>query len=140
MNDGNYPLTLFYDASCALCRHEIEFLLARDAFNRLVAVDVSRPDFANDTGVPLETLMCIMHGRRPNGELVTGTRVFQLAYRAAGLGWVAGPLSWPGLAPFWDGFFAFVGHHRQLFPDWLSAAIFGRRGRQGGCRDGQCQL
>jgi predicted DCC family thiol-disulfide oxidoreductase YuxK len=140
MSDGNYPLTLFYDASCPLCRHEIEFLAARDALRRLQPVDVSHPDFVNDTGVPLATLMRVMHGRRPDGQLVRGTEVFQLAYRAAGLGWVAGPLSWPILAPLWNGFFSFVGRHRQWFPAWLSATIFGRHGRRGNCRDGQCQL
>lgn len=137
---SNHPLTLFYDASCPLCRHEVEFLLERDGLRRLVAVDVSRPDYINDTGVPLETLMTTMHGRRPDGQLVTGSRVFQLAYRAVGLGWVAGPLSWPLLAPAWDAFFAFIGTNRHLFPGWLSAAIFGRRGRAGGCHGDRCQL
>lgn len=137
---SNYPLTLFYDASCPLCRHEVEFLLERDGLRRLVAMDVSRPDFINDTGIPLETLMTTMHGRHPDGQLVTGSRVFQLAYRAVGLGWVAGSLSWPVLAPFWDAFFAFVGTHRQRFPGWLSAAIFRRRGRVGGCHGDQCRL
>lgn len=143
MSNDNTPLTLFYDASCPLCRHEVAFLLEKDALRQLVAVDVSRPDFVNDTGVPLETLMRVMHGRRPDGRLIQGREVFRLAYRAAGLGWVAGPLSWPALAPFWDRFFAFVGTHRHDFPGWLSAAIFGRRGpwakMRGGCHDGQCQ-
>ncbi len=140
MRDGNYPLSLFYDASCPLCRREIEFLLARDELRRLVAVDVSSPGFANDTGVPMKTLLTMMHGRRPDGTILQGAEVFRLAYGAAGLAWVAGALSWPALAPFWNVFFAFVGHHRNRFPDWLSAAIFGRDGRRGACRDGRCSL
>lgn len=140
MNDGNFPLTLFYDASCPLCRREIEYLAARDALRRLVPVDVSRPDFDNDTGVALGTLMSVMHGRRPDGQLLRGAEVFRLAYEAAGLGWVAAALSWPPAAPFWSIFFRVIGRHRNHVPDWLSAALFGRDGRRGTCRDGACQL
>jgi predicted DCC family thiol-disulfide oxidoreductase YuxK len=140
MNDTTYPLTLYFDGSCPLCQREMNFLVARDRRCRLRLIDVSRGDFANDTGVATARLMARMHARRGDGTLVDGIEVFRLAYQAVGLGWLVRPLAWPLLAPALDRLYTLVARHRNRVPQWCSALLFGHAGRRGGCRNGRCML
>lgn len=140
MNDRTYPLTLYFDGSCPLCMREMIFLRARDKRWRLRLVDVSAPDFDNDTGVPVATLMGRMHARCADGTLVDGVAVFRLAYEAVGLGWIVGPLRWPVLVPVLDRLYMLVARNRNRFPDWCAALMFGRASQRGDCRNGRCTL
>lgn len=139
MNDKLYPLTLYYDASCPLCRREMNFLVGRDRHCRLRLVDVSTAGFDNDTGVPVAVLMARMHARRGDGALASGVEVFRLAYEAVGLGWIVWPLRTPWLAQVFDRLYTVVARHRNRVPHWLSAALFGHGGLLPGCRDGVCR-
>lgn len=84
-------LTLLFDGACPLCVREVDMLRARSARygDSLAFVDIAGPDFDDDAfGVDFETAMRTIHGVLPDGSLVTGVRVFRLAYEAVGLGWV----------------------------------------------------
>jgi predicted DCC family thiol-disulfide oxidoreductase YuxK len=140
MDNGLYPLTLYYDASCPLCRREMNFLRARDRHCRLRLIDVSAADFANDTRRPVTKLMARMHARRGDGTLVAGVEVFRLAYEAVDLGWIVLPLRSPLLAPLLDRLYTLVARNRNRFPDWCSALLFGHASRRGECRNGRCTL
>jgi len=140
MNARIYPLTIYVDGSCPLCRREMTFLSARDRRRRLRLEDISAPEFANDTGVPLENLMARIHARRGDGTLVDGIEAFRLAYEAVGLGWIVRPLRWPLLAPFLDRLYMLVARNRNRFPDWCSALMFGHASRRGECRKGRCTI
>lgn len=135
-----YPLTLYFDGSCPLCQREMNFLVARDHRCRLRLIDVSRCDFANDTGLPKARLMARMHARRGDGALVDGIEVFRLAYEAVGLGWLVRPLAWPIMAPALDRLYMLVARHRNRVPQWCSALLFGHASRRGDCRAGRCTL
>ena len=134
MNDTTYPLMLYFDGSCPLCRREMDFLVARDRCCRLRLIDVGAAGFHNDTGIPVATLMTRMHARRGDGALVSGVEVFRLAYEAVGLAWLVWPLRTPGLAQVFDRLYGMVARHRNRVPHWLSAALFGH-----GCRRGLCR-
>jgi len=140
MNDTIYPLTLYFDASCPLCRREMNFLVARDRRCRLRLLDVSAAGFHNDTGIPVATLMARMHARRGDGALVSGVEVFRLAYEAVGLAWVVRPLRTPGLAHLFEQLYRLVARHRNRAPHWLSSALFGHGTLLPACRDGVCRV
>jgi predicted DCC family thiol-disulfide oxidoreductase YuxK len=140
MDNRLYPLTLYYDASCPLCRREMNFLVTRDRHCRLRLIDVSSADFVNDTRLPVAKLMARMHARRGDGALVDGVEVFRLAYEAVDLGWIVLPLRSPLLAPLLDWLYTRVARNRNRIPHWLSSLLFGHAARRRGCHDGRCQL
>ena len=83
-----YPLTVFYDASCPLCAAEMHALKSRDRDGRLELVDCSAPDFdAGALGLPVTgaDLMERIHARDGDGRWLVGVDVFEAVYRAAGL-------------------------------------------------------
>ena len=45
MKVPRFPLKVFYDGSCIVCAAEIELYLRKDRGDRLVAIDISSPDF-----------------------------------------------------------------------------------------------
>lgn len=84
-----YPLTVFYDASCPMCASEMHALKARDSESRLALVDCSAPQFDEDAllgdGIRRRDLMQLLHARDAHGRWFVGVEVFELAYGAAGL-------------------------------------------------------
>ncbi|MEM7263437.1 MAG: DUF393 domain-containing protein [Planctomycetota bacterium] len=94
MNDGRFEV--FYDGNCPLCRREIRFLQKRDRRNAIEYTDIAAPKFdPASVGVDLDTLMARIHGRRPDGELVTGVDVFRELYSAIGWHKIVAVTRWP---------------------------------------------
>ena len=91
-----YPLTIYFDGSCRLCRSEIENIAARDHDQQLVLVDCS-PACFDDSAIPYkrETMMNVIHACDADGNWIRGVDVFIAAYESAGLGWVSKILSHP---------------------------------------------
>ena len=59
---------------------------ALDRRNRIIFTDISAPEFAPSAiGRDMKTLMDEIHGRLPDGELITGVEVFRRLYAAVGL-------------------------------------------------------
>ena len=85
-----YPLTVYYDHSCVLCRSEILHIKARDTRNELVLIDCSAKDFS-DAGLPVtqaEMMDCI-HAQDSKGQWLVATEVFVALYSVAGLNTMA---------------------------------------------------
>jgi len=96
MSDG--PFKLLYDGQCPFCRREVEWLKRRDRRGKLVAEDISSPNFhAEACGLSQAEVMAVMHGVLPDGRIVRRIEAIREAYRAVGLGWLVAPLSWPVL-------------------------------------------
>ncbi len=113
MTMARYPLTLFYDGSCRLCRGEIENLLARDAGGRLAAVDCASPGFdAGATPFTRRALMDVIHARDADGQWLRGVDVFVAAYRATGLDWISRVLAHPLVRPFADRAYPWIVRNR----------------------------
>ncbi len=55
-----YPVTVFFDATCALCAAEMGSLKARDAAGRLRLVDCSPDEFTGGPA-PRHALMTAIH-------------------------------------------------------------------------------
>lgn len=110
---SNYPLTLFYDGGCAICRFDIANLSAANREGLLQFVDITAPGF--DPGVhgrTLEDFHARMHAQKPDGSFVTGLEVFRLATRAVGAGWIAAPSGWRLLKGPMDRVYDLFARHR----------------------------
>lgn len=150
-----YPLTLLYDASCPVCRLEMDELRHRNAQGRLVFVDMSAEDFdlahhlPDATGRPtMQALNAALHGIGPDGKLYTGVETIRLAYAAVGLGWVWAPTGWPLLRPMTDAAYRVFAAHRygisaRLAPlvGWIEQRrAQARMARMQRCHDRHCDL
>ena len=125
MDTNIYPLTIYYESACSLCRSEMTNLILRNTAGRLRFVDISNPDFCTPPpGTTQRGLLNLMHAQRADGTVIKGVDVFRLAYRAVGLDWVAAGLEWPLLRTIADRIYPWVARHRHQFPRWLSRVLF----------------
>lgn len=146
-----WPLVIYYDASCPLCREEMSALTAHDAEARLQLVDASQDGFGDEhmraTGIDRVALMRLIHARDSEGHWYRGIEVFELAYGAAGLAGVAALLGHPKLRPLWDRLYPWVARFRQplsrlrlnrLYGALVRHAAARAQRRAGACATGAC--
>ena len=128
---SDYPLKVFYDASCPVCALEMDHLRARDAEGRLDLIDMSAPGFdAACHGFAHADLDAAIHAVRPDGSVVRGMPVLRLAYGAAGLGWLLRPTGIGPLRPAFDAAYRLFARHRKAISRRLAPAIAALRARR----------
>lgn len=144
-----YPLTIYYDASCALCSAEMRNLQARDRDEQLRFIDASAEGFtAFPPGTDRKALMTLIHATRADGTTVRGVEVFRLAYTAAGLPVVAKLTRLPGLKALSEAIYPLIARNRYLLPSapmrWLFERSLQRAARRSAqrlhCAEGNCQI
>lgn len=117
---AQFPLRIYYDASCPMCRSELHGLKSRDENNALDLVDCSGPGFTDPDldgqGIPVSTAMNRIHARDAQGRWFDGVEVFELAYGAAGMRRTAKVLGHPRLRPLLDRLYPLIARNRK----WLS--------------------
>jgi predicted DCC family thiol-disulfide oxidoreductase YuxK len=122
-------LTIYYDRSCPLCAHEMHTLLAHDRRGALRLIDSSAPEFfdadAAAAGISAAQMSTLIHARDAGGRWYIGVDVFVLAYRAAGLTWIARIWSQPRLRPLWDRLYPWVARHRMTLSRFGLARGYG---------------
>ena len=117
-SETDRDVEVFYDGDCPLCRREIKMLRRRDRAGRVRFTDLAAADFDPATVVgpdgPLTRgrLMAEIHGRLPDGTLVTGVEVFRRLYAAVGLGWLAAATRLPIVRQLLDGLYAVFARNR----------------------------
>jgi len=91
METSHWEVEVFYDGACPLCRSEIAFLRWFDRRGRIRFTDIAAPDFdPRVVDSTFETLMERIHGRLPDGTVITDIEGFRRLYAAVGFG----PLIW----------------------------------------------
>ena len=144
-----YPLTLLYDADCAVCSLEMDHLKQRCGDGRLVFVDITAPGFdAAAWGSTPAALAAEIHGVQPDGRHLVGLAALRAAYEAAGLGWVLRATALGPLAPLADAGYRLFARHRQRISRAAAPFIAALRGwsvrralqRMSRCQRGACQL
>jgi predicted DCC family thiol-disulfide oxidoreductase YuxK len=144
----NYPLTLLYDARCAVCALEMDHLRDRAqqrGDGRLVFIDISAPGFdPAPFGATLAAMNAEIHGVRPDGSVLRGVPVLRLAYAAVGLGWVLWPTGWAPLRPLFDAGYRVFARYRQSISRVAAPLIQGLRAhrvaqRMKACQGGACE-
>jgi predicted DCC family thiol-disulfide oxidoreductase YuxK len=108
-----YPLTVYYDASCPLCKSEMDALKARDVEDLLHLVDCSTGLVAFADVTPA-AMMARIHARDAAGRWLCGLDVFAAVYRAAGFSALSRLYASRALRPLLDRGYAWVADHRQL--------------------------
>ncbi|HVJ86881.1 MAG TPA: DUF393 domain-containing protein [Caulifigura sp.] len=122
---SDFDIEVFYDGGCPLCRREIQLLRRFDRHGRIRFTDLESEAFdPAAVGKTMDELMAEIHGRLPDGRLVTGLEVFRRLYSAVGLRWLMPVTRLPGISHLLD----------------LGYRLFTRRRLKltGRCRNGVC--
>ncbi|WP_229796876.1 thiol-disulfide oxidoreductase DCC family protein [Alishewanella tabrizica] len=86
-------IKLFYDGSCKLCRHEINYL-APKLQNKLLLVDISAADFMEYQGVPKQAMLEQIH-LWDGSRFIIGLAATLYYWRLAGMRFLPWLLSLP---------------------------------------------
>lgn len=140
MQPDDYPLTLFHDGHCPVCRTEMHMLVGRDRARRPRFEDVHGDGFTPSAGTTPADLLTAIHARSADGRIVVGVETIRLAYRAVGLGWLVAPTAWPLLRGPSERAYRWFARHRFAMPAWLALAAFALRSRSAPCDDDACAM
>ncbi|MBN8753602.1 MULTISPECIES: thiol-disulfide oxidoreductase DCC family protein [Variovorax] len=132
-----YPLTLYFDASCAICSAEMGNLGARDTAGKLRFVDCSPASFSGGPA-PRDALMAAIHAVDATGQVLVGVPAIRASRAAVGLPSGEGLLDLPLIAPMADRAYALLARNRYRIPRWLATRLAGRIAAS--CNDGNCRL
>ena len=151
--DLAYPLTLYFDDSCPLCRAEMAAITRNDQAGRIRLVDCSAPDFddadCRAAGIATRELMHRLHARDAQGRWAVGVPAVAAAYRAVGLAGLGGFFASKRLQPLLARLYGWLADHRQglsrlgltglfgRYVDWLAARAVRRASA---CHAGACEL
>ena len=120
-------IEVFFDGDCPLCLREINMLRRMDKRNKIEFTNIADACFEPDQlGKTYQELMDEIHGRLPDGELITGVEVFRRLYSAVGLTWLVKPTRLPGVSHALDVGYRVFARNRLRFT--------------GRCRGGACEL
>jgi len=124
-----YPMRIYYDASCPLCRTEMHTLKEYDARQRLDLVDCSQTDFddeyANQADYEKAAMMRLIHARDANGQWMIGVAVFEAAYGAVGITGMEKLWANRLLRPIWDRIYPWIADHRMGLSKLGVTRLFG---------------
>jgi predicted DCC family thiol-disulfide oxidoreductase YuxK len=85
-----YPLTVYFDGECPICRREIELMEIFNRRERLQFIDFSTSFYRpTDHGLNQCDLGRVIHARWSDGTLISGVEVFRGMWEAIGLAFLA---------------------------------------------------
>ncbi len=116
--DVTYPLTIYYDASCPMCKTEMETLKETDTENKLILKDCSDKNLSVPTSCPVtrEEMMERIHAIDANGIWIKSVDVFAVAYDASGYKTISKIWASKTLKPILSRAYPFIADNRK----WLS--------------------
>jgi predicted DCC family thiol-disulfide oxidoreductase YuxK len=114
MNAVSYPITIFYDASCPICEHEIALLKKYDATHQINLVDCSPAEYAGEDGFSRDAMMKLIHARDAAGKWMIGAPVFSAAYHVTGFAAIARIWGAYWLQPIWRVIYPWIANNRML--------------------------
>lgn len=111
---------LYFDGRCPLCVAELRRLGASDTQRRLAFVDIAEPGFdPAPLGVDRAALNRELHGRLPDGRIVTGVETVLTPYALAGRRWRVWPLRVPAMRSALALLYRCVARNRYALSRWL---------------------
>ncbi len=143
---NTYPLTLFYDSNCPICRFDVANLQARNQAGLLRFVDITTADFdPSRYGLTLRDFESAVRAQCADGRMVAGMETVRLACRAAGLSWLVAPSAWGILRRPADALYTAFARNRlgigRRF-GWLFDHLVARQAKKQAarCKDGVCSI
>ncbi len=142
-----YPLTLFYDSNCPICRFDIDSLQVRNQADLLRFVDITAADFdPSRYGLTLRDFEAEVRAQCADGRMVSGMETVRLACQAAGLSWLVAPSAWGVLRRPADTLYKAFARNRHwlgrhfgwLFDSLVARQVKKRAARQ--CENGACSI
>ena len=153
MTTVDYPLTIYYDASCPLCTREVTVLKRYDHADLLRLIDCSPEKFAAVEGHSREAMMQLIHARDAAGRWLIGAPVFAAAYRASGFASIASLWGSARLQPMWAVIYPWIARNRMLLSrlgatsalTWVLHRLHARAAKKAVaqsqlCKDDACEL
>ncbi len=99
----DFDIEVFFDGGCPLCRREINLLRRWDRRQRIRFTDIDAEAFdPAAVGKSRDELMAEIHGRLPDGSVISGVEVFRRLYSAVGFRWLVAPTRLPGISWLFD--------------------------------------
>ena len=151
--ETRFPLTIYFDASCALCNSEMQNIKLRDSDNALNLIDCSSPDFDDSPfqaeGITREAMMNCLHAQDAHGTWLKGVAAFEVIYRTVGMDSIAKFWGHPLTRPLAERAYPWVVRHRhflsalglhKLFGLWSRQAARLSNRRSQACKDGRCSI
>lgn len=152
MNE-QYPLTVYFDASCSLCNSEMQAIGIHDAKQQLILIDCSAASFDDipfrAEGITRDAMMTCLHVRDSRGAWIKGVAAFELLYRTVGMRALASLWGGRFTRPLMERAYPWVARHRQ-FLSWTGMPILfkllgkceARRAdkRSRRCSEGRCAI
>jgi predicted DCC family thiol-disulfide oxidoreductase YuxK len=112
------PLTIFFDASCPVCAHEVALLKKYDRREALNFIDCSPVQFQTPVGAPAgvtrAAMMSRIHGHDATGQWLVAEKLFAAAYAACGFALLANLWGHPKLERFWQRVYPWVADNRMI--------------------------
>ena len=128
-------LTLFYDASCPFCLHEMQRLQAWNHEGKLAFVDITQATFdPTPLGVSMADLDAALHGQTHDGRVLVGLDTMFLAYSLVHKAWLVLPLKIQWLRPSLRFLYRQFARHRYS----LSSLMGFKKSKL--CTSGHCEL
>lgn len=151
--NATYPLTIYFDASCALCNSEMQNIKLHDTDDLLLLVDCSCPEFDDSPfhkeGIHRDDMMNCLHAQDAEGKWVKGVTAFEVICRSVGMFAIAKLWGHPLTRPVAVRMYPWVVRHRhglsalglhKLFNFWSRRAAQQANQRSRACRDGRCTI
>ena len=149
----NYPLTIYFDASCRLCNSEMQNIKRLDTNNQLILIDCFSPDF-DDTAfqaynISQAAMMNRLHAQDANGRWLIGVDAFEVIYQTVGMASIAKLWGHSITRPWVERLYPWVVKHRytlsklglpELFGVWGRHAARQAEKRSRACSDGRCAI
>ena len=146
-----FPLTVYFDASCALCSSEMQTIKLNDIENLLVLVDCSASNFDDrpylKDGITRDAMMRCLHAQDAQGQWLKGVAAFEVIYQAVGMTAIARLWGHPLVRPLAERTYPWVVRHRymlsalglhKLFNLWSRRVARKANLRTQACREGRC--
>lgn len=111
-----WPITVFYDKACTICRNLVEGYKGQDAKNRLKLVDISSPNFrAEKYGLDPELVRTYLYAKDTQNQTVRGIDAFIWVWQAIGKNIRAAILGWPIIRIVAQPIYRFFSRYRYVF-------------------------
>jgi len=139
-----YPLTIYYDSRCPMCKAEKENLMLHNDAGNLVFADIWADGFEPPPGRTVDDLLERIHGMQANGQLIDSMELLRRSYEGVNMGWVTALTTWPVLGGMADWAYPILARNRHRIPRWIGEATFQymmRRSLKKRCgKDGVCAV